>query len=111
MPLQTFTPPVPPTSLKKRPKLSILTASFGDGYTQKTADGMNHNRTILELTWETLIPAHADAIASFFEAHKGTDAFLYNGTKFTCDTWQDDTWRGGFRTITATFEESFNLAS
>lgn len=111
MTLQTFTPPIAPSSTKKRPKLRLLKAEFGDGYTQTTRDGMNHQRNVIDLTWEVLTPAQADAITAFFEEHGGDTPFLYNGTKFTCEVWEDSTGRGGFRTITATFEQSFNITA
>lgn len=109
MTLQTFNPPIPPSSLKKRPRLKLLKADFGDGYTQTARDGMNHNRTIIDLTWDVLAPAQARAIVSFFEQHGGDQAFLYNGTRFTCEVWDDTTGRGGLHSLTATFEQSFAL--
>lgn len=109
MTLQTFTPPIPPSSTRKKPKLKLLRADFGDGYSQVTPAGLNHNRTILELSWEVLTADQANVITSFLETHGGTDPFLYQGTKFTCEVWEDAIGRAGLHSISATFEQSFAL--
>lgn len=109
MTLQTFTPPIAPSSLRKQPKIRILSADFGDGYTQKTRDGMNHIRNVFEVAWDALTADQAKAIVDFFELHGGDTAFLYQGTKFTCEVWNDTIGRGGIHTLSATFEQSFAL--
>ena len=109
MTLQTFTPPIDPSSIRKAPKLKLKTASFGDGYSQTVRDGLNHIRNVLELSWEALTAAQAKQITDFFELHGGDEAFLFEGLKFTCATWNDDIGRAGIHSISATFEQNFAL--
>jgi phage-related protein len=110
MTIQTFTPPIPPSSIRKRPKLKLLRADFGDGYQQIARDGLNHIQSVLELTWDVLTAAQAKAITDFFELHGGDKAFTYEATKFTCATWEDNTGRAGLHSIIGTFEQSFALS-
>jgi len=118
MTLQTFTParaPAPGTS--RKPKIKLLTAEFGDGYTQETRDGMNHIRRTLTLTWDTLTPSQADDLSDFFVEHGGDTPFWYTPSnestpvKWTCKDWSDTAEKQGFRTFRATFEQSFSLVT
>jgi len=53
MTLQTFTPPIQPSvGATNKPKVKILKADFGDGYTQAAADGTNNIRAEFSLTWK-----------------------------------------------------------
>ncbi len=107
--IPTFTPPIEPSSIKNTPKLKLLQASFGDGYSQTTRDGMNHMRTILTLEWEVLTPEQSTAIISFFEERGGDLPFNYAGKRFTCADWNESTGRANLRSISATFEQDFAL--
>lgn len=118
MALSTFTPvpaPSPGTSIATQAR--VKKAEFGDGYTQRTADGINNLNKTLELTWEFLTHPQADAIVAFFEAHGGYKSFYYKPhhaksvMKWTCETWTDKIREDGFREITATLELSFTLAT
>ncbi|HEY8566589.1 MAG TPA: phage tail protein [Beijerinckiaceae bacterium] len=117
MTLQTFAPPVPPTAggVVRKQQLKLLKASFGDGYSQTTRDGLNHMRRVVDLTWEVLTPAQADAIVDFLEDHGGDLPFLYTAPgddtarRWTCDTWQETHIVHPYRAVTATFEQSFSL--
>jgi len=66
---------------------------------------------VIEIAWEFLTPAQAAPIVAFLEAHGGDKVFLYTGTKFTAEVWEERVMKGGFRSITATFEQSFALVS
>lgn len=116
MPLQTFTPPVAPSpGTGRTQQIKLLKAEFGDGYTQTALDGLNPIRRSLDLTWETLTPTQAKTITDFLNARGGTDPFWYTPSdetapvKWTCEQWSDKNKKGGFRTITATFVQSFSL--
>ncbi|MFC0282268.1 phage tail protein [Camelimonas abortus] len=71
MALQAFTSPYPPSKSVDRPEVKVLTAEFGDGYTQSAGDGMNNIRRVLTLTWDNLTPAQAGAIETFLRNHNG----------------------------------------
>lgn len=116
MPLTTFTPPrAPDPGTNDSPKVSVLKAEFGDGYTQATAAGINHIRRSLSLTWSFLSPTQAKAITDFFVARGGYTPFYYTPSdestpvKWTCEEWRDEREKSGFRKVTATFMQSFNL--
>lgn len=111
----TFTPPkAPDRGLTKKSQTKTLEADFGDGYSQRANDGLNNIRRNLPLTWTLLTPEEADEIESFLEARKGSEAFFYTAPrdttpkKWRCKTW-DRTMNGVDDTITATFEQVFDL--
>lgn len=111
----TFAPPLDPSALSDKPVVRVLTAEFGDGYTQNTAPGLNNVRRVLNLEWEVLTHSEADAIVNFLKARQGAELFLWTSVhestalKWTCDEWTDKHLRAGFRTISATFKQSFVL--
>lgn len=117
MTLATFTPfraPNPGTTDK--PKVKILKADFGDGYTQFAPDGINNIKRNLSLTWDLMLPAQATSLTSFFFTQaSNASPFYYTPSdetvpvKWTCDNWEDKRGDGGLRTVTATFEQSFSL--
>lgn len=113
MPFDTFTPPVQQSpGTKMSPEVKVLSASFGDGYTQEAPDGMNSIRQVATLNWAVLLESQAQAIYDFFEAHKGTIPFYYalrDGVtrKWTCKQYER-LWDAP-NTITATFRESFTF--
>jgi phage-related protein len=111
MPFNTFTPPVQqgPGS-KMAPEVKILSANFGDSYTQEAPDGINNVRMVATLNWPVLLEDQAQAIFDFFVAQKGSIPFYYalrDGVtrKWTCKEF-DRLWDTP-NTVTATFRESF----
>lgn len=116
MALATFTPPrAPNIGTEDSPQVNLLKAAFGDGYTQVAAAGINHIRRVISLQWEVLTPTQAKAITDFFVAQGGYTPFYYTPSnettpvKWTCEEWKDRRDRGGLRTVSATFVQSFNL--
>jgi phage-related protein len=114
MALATFTPDPPPSpGTKRKPKLKILKADFGDGYTQPTPDGLNFIRRTISLQWNLLTPAQADALEAFFVANV-TLPFWYQPSdesapgKWTCEDWDFTTRNGGFRSGRAALVQDFN---
>lgn len=118
MALTTFTPPVTPSiGMTDTPELKIISAEFGDGYTQEQPAGLNHIRRVVKLRWNVLALDEAQAIEAFFKARKGTEPFSYRiprepaSTKWTCKEWNTSRNSGGFTSIEATFRQSFNLTN
>jgi phage-related protein len=121
MTLATFTPPMQPSvGATNKPKVSILKAEFGDGYSQSTAAGVNHIRNEFSLTWEVLTPAQANSIEAFLQQQGGITPFYWTAPgkstpdKWTCEQWEVSflaaTYQGqNYRSIKATFTQSFNL--
>jgi phage-related protein len=74
----TFTPPVGPgISSAKTITPRVLRAQFGDGYSQRTQDGLNYNGRSFVLDWPALSSTDANTIEAFFNARGGYEAFLY----------------------------------
>lgn len=115
MPIQTFNPriaPSPGTNVSQ--KIRLRKADFGDGLTYLQRDGLNHIRRSIKLSWDLLHPLDAAYIVDFLKLHAGTYPFWYTPSddytaiKWTCSEWTDDRIEGGYRRISATFEESFD---
>jgi len=93
-------------------KARIKKAQFGDGYAQRTGDGLN---PILQ-TWPVTIKAkslaEADAIEAFLEARAGVEAFTWTPTgasapiSVVCESWSRRD-RVASSAITASFERVF----
>lgn len=116
MSIPTFIPPLAPSpGLRSRPEIKLLKAEFGDGYTQTTRAGINHMRKVDSLQWDVLTPDQAKIILDFLEERGGDRPFLYlrtgdtDPTRMTCDEWQETVNAKGYRTVTATFRQSFML--
>lgn len=116
MALPTFNPvPAPSVGTKNAPKVKIMKAEFGEGYSQRTRDSLNHIRAVVELTWTLLTPAQGKALKNFFEERGGDRAFWYQTVlddvrkKWTCEVWTHGTAENGFHTFSATLEQSFTL--
>ena len=122
MTLATFTPPRnPDPGLRDKPEIKVLSAGFGDGYTQDSLDGINAERSVVTLTWSYLSASEYQGLVAFHQAQgKGTIPFLYtlpgeaSPVKWT---WRDiskgftftDSSGAILYTITATFRQSFNI--
>lgn len=118
MTLATFTPPMQPSvGAVNKPKVSVLKADFGDGYIQSTAAGLNHIREEWSLTWEVLTGAQSDAVDAFLRGQGGFTPFYWTPPgastpqKWTCEDWSISHIQAGFRSIKATFVQSFNLTA
>lgn len=112
----TFTPPVAPSpGTADKPAFKILKADFGDGYSQAVPDGLNTIRRMMSVEWELLTPTDAATIINFLKARVGVEPFWWTPTdeitalKWTCSDFSDRRGDGGFRSISAKFEQSFLL--
>jgi phage-related protein len=95
----------------------VLEARFGDGYTQRTRDGLNTSPRSYSLVFDPVSAAIADAIESFLLARGGSEPFYWTPPRAidpvrvicpkigrTYSQWSHD----GVR---VTFIEDFGLAS
>ncbi|MDG5496976.1 MULTISPECIES: phage tail protein [Azospirillaceae] len=76
--MTVFAPPQPPNvgfSVENTIRLSV--AQFGDGYSQRIADGINNLQQSTSLSWSALTAVEADAIEGFFKARSDGSAFTY----------------------------------
>lgn len=56
---------------------AVLESVFGDGYIQRTADGLNSNRDTWNATWTNLTDAESALIFAFLRARGGYQPFYY----------------------------------
>ena len=114
MTLSIFSPnpgPSPGTERKSKPKL--LSADFGEGYTQTVPDGTNVIKRQMTLRWEGVTLAQKQAIIGFFETQAGYQPFYYTvfgdsvATRWLCEEWEDSL--DGMWKITATFKQYYGV--
>ncbi len=74
MPLDTFAPTFNPSrdSTQLEVDRRVNKAQFGDGYSQRSGDGLNASPRIFNASWSSLQTAEADTLEAFFDAHKVT---------------------------------------
>jgi phage-related protein len=118
MPTLTFPnyrPVVQGTTKTSKPR--VIKNAFGDGYSQRTVDGINANLQTWNLTW-TKLEADIDTIESFLDDHGGYIAFYWTPErestqrKFICPEWSRTYILGkddGIDTLIAKFEEVSDL--
>ena len=91
------------------PKIHM--ADFGDGYTQRIADGINNLQQTMEVSFSTRPIAEIDHLVAFFESLGGVNKFEMtiddtNGAetiKVLCQQWSQ-TWAfDNFYSLSATF--------
>lgn len=92
------------------PTFKVRTAQFGDGYTQRSADGINNRSTVYSLQFIG-DAATVAAIIAFLDAQAGATAFNWTPpfrqqSLFTA-TYTEPTKDGNVYTMTATFTQTF----
>lgn len=110
----TFTPPRNPDSgpqVQKKP--SVLATQLGDGYVQRTPNGINTILRKMTLSWTNLSKADAATIDTFFTQQNGVSAFFWTPVgesvqrAFICSSWEYKELSGGFATMSnCVFEEA-----
>lgn len=106
----------PSYGYQKKTKPRILRTDFGDGYSQRAADGLNSVAITVDLEFNGLTPDEADDIEAFLESKKGATAFTYtlpdevSARKWTAAAgWNRTAQSHNLRTITVTLEEAFDI--
>lgn len=64
-----------PLEDQREPKVNKV--EFGDGYSQRSRDGINHDLEKVTVKWEGLSAAEFQPIWDFFEDRGGDEAFSY----------------------------------
>lgn len=91
----------------------VRSASFGNGYTQRAADGINNETQSWDLTF-TGTKARIAEILAFIRAQKGYKAFIWvtpfdGPLYFTCDSFKPTPMGGSAWSLTATFEQTYQV--
>ena len=103
----------PDYSSDKTVKPRVIRANFGDGYSQRTADGINNAPEVWSVIFVRSI-ATIDSIETFLADKEGAESFDWTppgGTekKFTCPEWSRGWSAPGIHKLTATFQQEFDL--
>ncbi|MEY2690106.1 MAG: hypothetical protein RL375_4306 [Pseudomonadota bacterium] len=93
-------------------KPRVRSVAFGDGYQQRSADGINTNPGTWALTFGNRADGEAAAIMTFLEARNGLESFDWTppgGTlaRYICPEWAESPTTFGATTITARFVQVF----
>ena len=89
----------------------VLEARFGDGYRQRSQNGLNNLLAKWNVTFTSLSPETKAAIIAFFEARDAVEAFSWAAPGETtpkawlCTDWKSNPQQNGIWTISATFEQ------
>ena len=91
----TFTPPINPSqkSTPKKVKPRVNKIAFGDGYEQRSGDGINNIIRTRTLFFEALTESQKDTIETFLEAREGKEQFFYTlpdestQRQWVCEEW------------------------
>ncbi len=93
----------------------VLSASFGDGYSQRVLDGLNTVIESWDMNWEVLTLSEKDVIVNFLDSMAGYKAFGYTmpgetvRKKWICKKYSATPLARGIYSLTATFERVYDL--
>jgi phage-related protein len=114
----TFVPPFNPDwGLKREFKPRVLKVEFGDGYSQRAADGYNNNPVMLSLMWNNLTTSEKDSIIAFLSARKGYQSFWYTYNDettpkaYVCEEFDYEHTDPTNYTINATFRQVYDIGA
>ena len=105
----------PSYSTAKTAKPKIRRVSFGDGYSQRSSQGLNALDEQWSVTWENRPVADCNQIEAFLLARAGVEAFLWTAPresapkKWTCADWTRTPAAPNHDTIRATFVREYDL--
>lgn len=107
----------PNWGIGKSVQTKALRTDFGDGYGQRTVDGINAVRETWPLVWDNLTWAEADAADLFLRnaMNGGFLAFYWlppgasSYKKWTCEQWTVTPMDGAAKSLSAAFVEVFDL--
>jgi len=94
----------------------VIRHDFGDGYSQRAANGINSIDAAVPVSWGKITLAKRDTLLAFFRAKAGHTAFYWTPPqevaprKWTCTKWSYPAAAPGYVTFTAQFREEFDLA-
>lgn len=103
---------VPDQGLTKSVKATVNKSKFGDGYVQRSSDGINSVGHDLKLNFTVRTRVDIDAIDAYLTLQKGVTSFYYTvlgGTalRYTCDAWDTNYMHDGDASLSCTFTRVF----
>jgi phage-related protein len=116
MAVPVFTPSVEPDfNSSEDVAFKILENQFGDGYAQRSADGLNNTRRSWSVSWTNVTDAEMSEIYDFLIARGGWESFLWTAPKatgqlrWTCRSLKRQPTTSGYWKISASFRQEFDL--
>lgn len=106
---------IPSRGMSKSSKPRVLTAQFGDGYSQRIGDGINRTTKSWNLTFTSRSIEDANNIEEFLEARGGVQGFIWTPPNETrnysviCQEWTRVDESPISATIQATFVQIFDV--
>ena len=96
----------------------IHTMDFGDGYTQRIADGINNLQQTMNVSFSTRPKAEIDDLVAFFESLNGVTKFRFDladsnagssteTIKVVCSEWEQTWVYDDYYTLDATFRRVY----
>jgi phage-related protein len=92
-----------------------LRAEFGDGYSQRVADGLNSVRDVWTVAFENLTEAEYTSARDFLRQQQGTASFFWTppgetvARRWVCEEWTTQQGDPGAYSLNTTFTEVFDL--
>lgn len=108
----TYTPDFG-AKVTKRPE--VRSVRFSDGYEQRVSYGINTTAQVWDLTFAFRDDVEAAAIDAFLSARRGVESFSWMppnelaAYRFLCREWSRSVDENNLNTITARFEQVFDL--
>ena len=110
----------PDNDLKAQHKAKIRTARFGDGYEQRSKDGINSISEIYTINMKNREKATADDIIKFFEDKAGITSFPFTipdtnssgdekTVRVVCDTYSIQYVSGNYYNVNAKFKRIYGI--
>ena len=106
-PVFTWSPYYGSPQQSRKPR--VLTASYGEGYEQRVADGINTDLATWNLTFRGA-PAYTNDIDVFLAARGGVEAFWWTDRRgrvgrYVCRSWTQNEEDPAAWNLVATFEQ------
>lgn len=105
----------PDYGLNDSPTFRVRRAQFGDGYEQRSPDGLNSVRRSWSVTWSVISEYDRVALMGFFKQMAGVNSFEWivpdsgEMVRVTCDDPSATHDSFSNHTVTATFKEVFEI--
>ena len=107
-------PKEPTKASSRKVKPRFLRANLGDGYDQRSGDGIQTIKEEWDVVFEALDTTAANVLVEFFEDLQGYQAFTWipfrqtEEKKFICDEWSESFYGRSLTTISAHFIQVFD---
>ncbi len=106
----------PSYSPQNTPKVNIVSADFGDGYSQRTPEGLNYIKDNWNVPWNALPNSEAQTLIGFLKAHYALP-FLWTppreavAKKFICTqlSYSPTNDSQDYTDVSASFEQVFDI--